>query len=388
MKPDHSSLAKERSRTGIGTFTEGGTVGKAIRDAEVMERRAMYVIKLDDKGNVREHYRNPPFETLLDCIVVLAPAIFQGVRIEEAVAMEIGLSRTAPGKAIEIKADRPDCKKQKEVIQQRLHIGILPWHVVEKLLPTLWIAIQQCIDKKMEGWTRARFIQSPDSGSENRNKKRLCVYESWMTIRVPKEYALVYTILRLKDESDKLKPGKNYAEVAESVSRELNLFRNLNPSHHERYSDEVLKRSGTLRWMADWMKKKVEFHGYTMRSLKAVRKLLKERSPQDLALFNTVCRVFRVPEAPPDIFLDVHEPLLGNKKKQLLLECPLRPHRVYKYEKRRKLTHAHAPDCFTIAIVGSHAHLEKLDARNTLNRIKTARETRKFVPDDDSDIPF
>ena len=376
MKVDYRSLAQERTRTEAGTFARGVTIGKVERDAATMKEKALYVIELDSKGNVLKHYSNPPFHKLLDCIVVLAPAQFQGVRVAQAVALEIGLSRFVPYKATEVKSFRPNNKKQCKVVRERQHVGVLPWKVTEKLLSTLWLAIQICVDQKMEHWTKARLIQDPIEDISKSRPRNLVVYEAWITIRIPKDYPLIHAILRLKDEADRTKIGKNYTYVAEIIRREFNLFRNLKAFYKGDYPDEVLKKSNILYSLAGWIKKNIQFRGYTMRSVNAIRTLLQEKNSADVTLFDDMCRVFKVPKAPPDIFLDTCEPLLGNKKAQLVEGCSLRPCRVYKYEKKRKV---HAQECFTIAIIGGREHMEWLDARNTRNRLKAT---------EDSDIPL
>lgn len=379
MKVDYRSLAKERIRTEAGKFATGVTIGKVERDAATMKEKALYVIELDSKGNVLKHYSNPPFHKLLDCIVVLAPAQFQGVRVAQAVALEIGLSRFVPYKATEVKSVRPNNKKQCEVVRERQHVGILPWKVTEKLLPILWLAIQICVDQKMEQWTKARLIQDPVEDTSKPGSKNLFVYEAWITIRIPKNYPLIHAILRLKDEMDRTKTGKNYAHVAEIIRREFSLFRKLKASYKEDYPDEVLKKSKILYSLAGWIKKNIQFRGYTTRSVYAIRMLLQEKNLQDVTLFDDICRVFKVPKAPPDIFLDMCEPLLGNRKAQLVEDCSLRPCRVFKLEKKRKV---HALECFTIAIIGGREHMERLDARNTRNRLNANQAQ------EDSDIPL
>lgn len=391
MKTTRHSLAKERLRDDRGNFAQGITVGKVIRDAKIMKHLASYVIEIDSEGNVLQEYSNPPFETLLDCIVVLAPVTFQGTYVHQAVVLEIGLSRFVPYKATEIKANRPGNKKQVKVINERRQTGILSWKVTQKILPAIWTAIQKCIDEKMEKWTKARLIQEAVPGKYRLGtKRRLSVYESWMTIRIPKEYALIHAILRLKDESTKLEPGKNYAHVVETIRSEFDAFRMLNPLYRGKYPDEVLGKSKTLQIFAEWLSGKIERHGYTSRSIKAIRKLLKDGDSKDLSLFNHVCKVFTIPEALPDVFLDTYEPKLGSQKKQLISDCPLNPHRVYRYEKRRT---TQARDCFTIAITGGREHMERLDIRNTNNRLLAAKlkEGEPVVEDqesEDSDIPF
>jgi hypothetical protein len=387
MKTTRSSLAEERSRTPTGTFSQGVTIAKVIRDAKIMKFMASYVIEIDCKGNVIHQYGNPPFETLLDCIVVLSPIQFQDTHIDQAVVLEIGLSRFVPYKATEIKADRPDKKKQRYVIPSRQHVGTLPWQAVKKILPTIWTAIQICVDAKMERWTKARFVQEAVSEKQPLGTKRFAVYESWVTIRVPKEYALIYTVLRLKDECNKLQPNKNYVAVAETTRLEFEFFRKLNPLSRGNYTDEVVEKSVTLERVAKWIRRKINVHGYTSRSIKALRKLLRKGDSKDLSLFDKVYRVFKLPKAPPDIFLDTHEPMLGNQRARLLAECPLNPFFVNKYEKRRT---TQARDCFTIAITGGREHMERLDIRNTQNRIlaKKIKEGCVVEHQEDFDIPF
>lgn len=275
----YHTLSKERTRAKTGTFTKTPTVGKVIRDAKTMKDLASYVIELDTEGNVKNHYCNPPFGQILDCIVVLAPAKFQGVTVKQAVALEIGLSRFVPYKATEIKAVKPGNKKQCHVIPHRQYIGTLPWEVVQKILPTIWLAIQICVDAKMERWTKAKFVQESPKGKQRLGTRRLVEYEAWITIRVPKEYALIYAVLRLKDEYDKLQPNKNYATVAETACLEFDFFRKLNPLCAGSYSDEVIEKSSTLSSFAEWIKRKIEVHGYTSRSIKDLRRLLGEGDP-------------------------------------------------------------------------------------------------------------
>ncbi len=137
---------------------------------------------------------------------------------------------------------------------------------------------------------------------------------------------------------------------------------------------------------AGWMKKNIEYRGYTNRSFEAVRELLKKISHRDLSLFDQVCKVFKVPNPPSDKMLDHYEQLLGKEKGMLVQKCTLLPCRVVKYEKRRK---QHAQDCYSISIIGSRELMKKLDLRNVENRLRTARTANKLdKQDQDDDIPF
>lgn len=371
---DRSSLAKERTREKTGRFHKGFTIGKVERDAVVMEEYSRYVIKLDDEGNVQEHYSNPPFGEIIDCIVVLAPAIFQGKRIEKSVALEIGLSRLVPFKSTEIKAVRPDRKKQCWIIKSRTQLGTLPWDVMLKIMPTLWFAIQFCIDEKLSEWKQARLIQTFD-----RNQKGFAVYESWMTIRVPKDQPLLYAVLRLKDELGRLEPEKNYAYLADYFQERFDEFRLLNAYYQGEYPDEVMKRSNNLYVVASQIRKNILYRGYTSRSVESIRGLLGKKDRKNVLFFDEVLRVFKVPCAPRDDFLDMYEPKLGGAKDEILSQCPLRPCRVIKRENKRT---THAQDCFTIGIIGSLDHLISLTNRNIQNRLNSD------IPNDDYDVTF
>jgi hypothetical protein len=377
MKSKRSSLSKERNRV-KGRFGEGVTLGKVLRDGAIMEGEARYVIELDSEGNVIKHYRNPPFDSLANCIVVLAPAIFLGVFVEKAVCLEIGFGRFVPYKATEIKAVKLGKKKQCKVIHARHRLGVLPWGVMQNLLPTLWKAIQVCIDETMEGWTRARLIQDKMLGS-----KAYSVFEGWCSIRIPKDQPLLYALLRLKDEQDRILPGKNHDHVVGSIQAELDLFRSLNPLYSKEYNDDVLRKSQILRKLASKIDKNISFRGYTTRTLDTIKALLEKRNPQDLYLFNRVCKVFKVKEPQFDSFLDDCELVFGENKKELLSTCTLRPCRVVKYDRRRT---KHAEDCYTIGVFGSRDHMLRITDRNTAKRL--LKDDLPTNEDQDADIPF
>jgi hypothetical protein len=370
-----SALSKERKRTKTGRFHEGVTVGKIIRDATIMKEKSRYVIEIDSEGNISKQYDNPPFDRLINCIVVLAPAVFQGVFIERAVCLEIGFGRFVPYKATEIKAVKPNKKKQCTVVQARHRLGVLPWDIIRKLLPTLWVIIQACIDETMAGWTKARLVQDR---LQVIGAPAFSIFEAWCSIRIPKDQPLLYALLRLKDEQDRFTLGKNYDHVVITLQKEFALFRSLNPLHHKKYSDEVLKKSKTLERVALRLKKNIDFRGYTTRTFAAIRSLLIERAPKDLSLFDDVCRVFKVKKPPVDSFLDVCELVLGAEKKELLSNCTLRPCRVIKYDKRRA---KHADDCHTIGVFGSRDHMLHITNRNLLNKLNRFRAQDGFVKD-------
>lgn len=391
MKISHRSLSEERSRTGKGTFAPGATVGKVIRDAENMREYARYVIVLDHSGDVVDHYLNDSKGHLIDSIVVLAPAKFLGECVDYAVALEIGLSRFVPYKMTEFKTNKPGKKKQVKVIQERTRVGTLPWGITTRLLPVLWRAIQICVDKRMETWTRARFVQ------EYFGQRGMSVYESWITIRIPKDQPLIYTVLRLKDEQDRTSPGKTYAASAEIIHREIGLFRKLKVSYRGAYPDEVIRGSSSLRMIADWMKKNIKYRAYTNRSFEAIHKILLGYDGESLRIFKELCRVFKVPNAPRDNQLDTFESSLGEHKELLLSGCTLRPCRVIKREQKRnaeteKKGPKHALDCYTISILGSKDHMRELDERNTRNRLAFETSAKpsqvEVISECDDDIPW
>lgn len=240
------------NRTPKGTFSAGHTLEKVHRDAAMMEKYAKYVIRLDESGNVTNHYRNKTLHRLVDCIVVLAPAKFCSEYVEQAVALEIGLSRFVPYRAAEFKDGQ-----QTHFLPERTKIGTLPWATIRRMLPILYHAIQTCVDKRMETWTRAKLVQ------ENIGKRGMTVYESWLTIRIPKDQPLLYALLRLKDEADRKHVGRNYAFVAEKVIEEIACFRKLQASHREKYPDETIKKSTRLDMVTSWMKKNIKYLRYS-----------------------------------------------------------------------------------------------------------------------------
>jgi len=394
MAVSYRSLAKERGRTVAGTFDNGPTVGKVIRDADTMRQHARYVIELDHHGDVVDHYLNDSKAHHVDCIVVLAPAKFMSKQVDQAVALEIGFSRFVPYKMTEFKASKPGKKKQVKIIQERTRVGTLPWNVMERLLPVLWHAIQVCVDKRMETWTRARFVQEYDG------KRGLKVYEAWITIRIPKDQPHLFAVLRLKDEKDRCSPGKNYAFSAEIIHREISSFRKLKASYHGNYPDEIIKGSGSLRMIADWMKKNIKYRGYTDRSFDAIRKLLAKHASESRRIFDEVCRIFKVPKAPCDKHLDEFEPLINDHKELLVRSCTLRPVRVARREQKRsektdKQGAKHALNCYTISILGSKEHMLRLEERNSYNRLSIEMPEKispiTFIPrnsEEDADIPW
>ena len=390
MSVSFRSLAQERARTGKGVFAPGLTAGKVIRDAQTMKRHARYVIELDASGKLLKHHENK--SSSLDCIVVLAPVLFQGGKINQAVALEVGLSRFVPYAYAEFKSSNPKSKKQVQRIRPRTQIAVLPWETVRGLLPILWHAIQTCVDKRMETWTKASLIQ--DSGGIKGFKE----YEAWLTIRIPKTQPLIHAILNLKSEEGKELPGKNYAYAAATIHRDIQLFRKLKSAYRGQYPDEVIKSSHVLQTVAGWMKKNIQHRGYTNRSMDAVRRLLEKHSTESLRIFDEVCRIFKVPAAPRNQHLDHCEQLLGQDKDTLVQTCTLRPCRIFKREKKRT---KHAKECFTISIFGSKDHMERIHVRNINNRlnsnkpvdehpleIKTRPVITRSASNDDDDIPW
>jgi hypothetical protein len=340
----------------------------------MMEKYAKYVIRLDESGNVTNHYRNKARHRLVDCVVVLAPATFYGEYVEQAVALEIGLSRFVPYRAAEFKE-----REQTHFLPERTKIGTLPWSTVRRMLPTLYHAIQTCVDKRMETWTRAKLVQ------ENIGKRGMTVYESWLTIRIPKDQPLLYALLRLKDEADRKHVGRNYAFVAEKIVEEIACFQRLQASHRGRYPDETIKKSARLAVVTSWMKKNITYRGYTKRSLEIVRALIAEQDIESLHIFDRACKIFKLPSPRVDTFLDQSEKSLGKEKEKLLGDCTLHPCHVVKREKKRT---QHAKNCFTISIFGSKEHMIRIDRRNVANRLSGSQaKSSKDLPSDD-DIPW
>jgi hypothetical protein len=283
-----------------------------------------------------------------------------------------------PYKATEYTVTKPGNKKQVRVIQKRARIGRLLFTCVARLLPSLYKAIQSAVDETMEKWTHAKLIQEYVPGVKT------AVYESWCTIRIPKDQYLLYGILRLKDEEDKILPGKNYAYTSERVHEEFVQFRKRSRLYGGEYPDDVVKESSSLHMIASWFIKNIKFGGYSSRSIDAVTKLLHLYDSHDEELLMQVLRVFKVPEAKKDNILEMCEQELGEQEmRQFVSTCVLRPCHVAKRDKKRT---KHAANCFSIGIFGTRDHLIKLTERNISNRLGGV--SRDTPHEEDADIPF
>jgi hypothetical protein len=387
MTSVYKTLSKERTRTRQGTFAQGITLAKIKRDVEIFSNKASYVIELDIDGNVLEAYSNPPFEKLLDCIVVISPIVFEGAYIDQAIVLEIGISRFVPYKRTEVKANKPDKKKQCKVIHARSLVETLSWEKTQKILPALWRAIQFCVDSKMETWTRGTFIQKPRS--IRIGATYFPAYEAWIMIRIPKEHVLLYAILKSKDEIDRSSPNKNYHSSSELISEEFNFFMKLYGYEKKEHSEDTIKKSEILEKVAKRIERKIKQGSYTKRSIEAIKNMLrtKQRGETFVSLFDSLFHIFDIPEPTNDVFLDEYEPLLKEKGIQNLVDtCTLRPMVIHRCDAVRK---SHASNCLSIAIIGSREHLERLDIRNTNNRLFGSNQKKTGDTIElDNDIPF
>ncbi|MBP6948899.1 MAG: hypothetical protein KBC41_03580 [Candidatus Pacebacteria bacterium] len=384
IKSLNQSLSKKRvKRLTKSTTAADITVAKVTRDAAIFLNRASYVIELDVDGNVLEDYSNPPFESLLDCIVVIAPIQFDGKTIK-AIVLEIGISRFVPYKRTQIKTDKKDKKNGREIIYARNLVEPLSWEKTQKILPTLYKAIQFCVDSKMEKWTRARLIQS--TRYTQNNSTYFLPYEAWIMIRIPKEYSLLYAILKIKDQIDRSIPNKNYDASSTLIAEEFIFFMKVHPNEETDYSDSVIKKSFTLAKIATRINKKIKSGVYTTRSIVVIKNLLRVKGGETFVLlFEKLFSVFDITEPKNDVFLDEHEFLLREMDALHLIDsCNIKPMVIHRCDVVRKI---HASDCFSIAIVGSRDHLEKLDLRNTENRLRDSYG-KNNKSDSDNDIPF
>lgn len=354
------------------------TVQKVIRDGAKMYQFSRYVIVLDAIGNVIESFENYSSTEVVDCLVVLAPCVYKGASIDNAIALEIGFRRFVPYKQAEYRLPITETTYKICAIKDRLPVISLAKNLVLAILPELVKGIQRCVDSLIGTWQNSTPIQI----RENKNGDQY-TYIASIFARIPKQERLLCAAARFKETEFRLSktgPLATLAKKIQALCREFIAGNKRSKTEQGDYLQRSIKKSHTIWLIEEALNKRIKYRKFTEQMIYRMLILVGKRNSPERKLLDQVFKVRAIAKPVKDIELEALEKEFGHSRKVILAKWSLTTFVSIRHASKRTL---HASDCLTVAVLGSHKELEKMiQARD--NR----RVTTYVQGEEDAEIPF
>jgi hypothetical protein len=360
---------------------------KVARDGKIMYEKSLYVIVLDEQGTVVEAFENPPFTNPVDCITVLSPVIYKGVLIQHSVVLEIGLRRTSPytrteyrsagsrkrGPRIRTKDKQnslPPPVRSREVrgcVNQRTPAFRLSDSSLLALLPELCKALECCITLFLETWERNNLLYKP-------NKNAPHSYSTSITARVVNEERLLCAAILFEDLRGRMGEERNLGANARYLKRECGLFMKANKrslTEQGDYLHDTVKRSHRAQSIADFLKVRILYYGYSLHMIQAMLSLVGRKNSSERRLLDQIQKVHKVPAPLEDPqYQDLHK-TYGALRRALRSSFKLH---VYVNKKRaKKRTEQHGKGTFVFSVSLPEGVLAYILQRRDLRKDSTPK---------------
>jgi len=326
-----------------------------IKYPEIFKRKSAYMGENSRVGLLaKQEFRvlqeiSCPFGQQADYIVILGPAYVNGVLVEMALRLEIGLNRSVPYRQFEFRT-----REKVRAIKDRTHIPLSEAEVLS-LLPQLANVIQRIVDERVLAWKKVHHTV--------KQGKHMQRYYKGLFFTVEKsEEILAYAFLlrnRICRNRDFL------ARLAGFVSTCLGGMR------YASYSDKELRSYKGTKAIAGTINGR-----YTASQIATVQGMLGNPSKsKDRALFDEILRVFNIKFRQEEEYekafrrLDKkYARLKPEISKVFALDVATHPKR----DKRRK---THAQNCYRFEVQPSQ-------------RIKNGEIFRRLDENGEDEIPF
>lgn len=312
--------------------TRPPTKEKILRDGIMMYCEARYVIVLDEHGEVVERI-NRSITYTGNFLVVLAPIIHEGKKIELSVVLEIGLSRSVPYQQFE-----KNFADGKFAVKGRRPVAKLTDEKIIELLLTFSQIIQDVVDEETSH--RKRLIWK----KYGKDKKEMPI---GIFVTVPFEASpLVYICL----EKDFIERANGHLQLFVNMTREK--LRKLKFAY---YPKDEIKRFKVAQEIAS-----ILFDAnYPSHFLEVIRRKLGKETGKIRSLFEQIIEEFEIKTKEKDDLDVLHENLekvFGENKDILINSFPIS---VQTHPKRNNRRSTHAKDCLRIEIHPSKEAIEE-----------------------------
>jgi ribosomal protein L35 len=375
------------------------TVQKVINDGLCMYERARTVIVLDECGTVVQMFDNPPFGGTVDCLVVLAPVLYRGVAVKYSVVLEVGFRRFVPYAQTEYKltgstkrgpsvrgknhavnqtSTQQDKKKSNcvviKAIKPRRRVAYLnDWFVID-FLPVLTEAIQHNVNEIICAWDNSFPVQL--RGPQHNQY----TYVASVFVRVSCEEEIISAAAKFGEMRFRLTGTGNLASFAHLLKKYCHEFIRQNRkslTEQGNYLEETVKGSDVASFIAEVLKVRIMYRGYTGQMISKVLSLLGKQNTMQRKLIDQIWNLYAIPVPKNDVDFETLERRYRSQRRKLVASWELKNFTSFRHETRRRI---HARDCKTFSVLGS---VQVLKDRVAL------RSTRKMARGGDvDDIPF
>lgn len=372
-------------------------VQKVVDDGKRMYEHARYVIILDKKGSVIEHFENPPFNTIVDCLVVLGPVVYKGVSIALSVILEIGFRRFAPYKQTEYRVyGKPKrTSRKKGVVKNRIPVPRAKRGVIkaipsrtpiatmtdttrQHILGDIASGIQTCVDSIIETWGNSDPVQE----RENKCGEKY-TYVASVFVRIPKQERLLCAAARFKETEFRLSnsgPLGTLAKKIRALCRQFIANNTRSKTEQGDYLQSSIKKSHIIWRIKETLDKRIKYRKFTEQMISRMLTLVGKRDSAERKLLDQVFKIRGITKPVKDVELETLEREFGHIRKALLAKWPLTTFISMRHANRRTL---HASGCLTVSVLGSRSELEKMIAARDIRRVASYTQE-----DTDEEIPF
>jgi len=342
---------------------------KVRNDGLCMYQCARTVIVLDGHGNIVEKFNNPPFGGTVDCIAVLAPVVYNGVEIQYAVVLEIGFRRFVPYAQTEYKTsgstkrgpsvrnkDRcvtssPRYKKPEKgtikAIKPRRRVAALNDCFVIDFLPVLTEVIQHNVNEIICAWDNSFPVQV--RGQQHNQY----TYVASVFVRVSCEEEIISAAAKFGEMRFRLTGTGNLASFADLLKKYCHEFIRQNRkslTEQGNYLEETVKGSDIANFIAEVLKVRILYRGYTEQMISKVLSLLGKQNTRQRKLIDQIWNLYAIPVPKKDVVFETLEQRYRSQRRKLVASWGLKNFTSFRHETRRRI---HARDCTTFSVLGS-----------------------------------
>lgn len=137
-----------RDRAGRFGSYDGSLPDKLLRDARRLKQRARWVLLIDEKGEVRDFIGNDDY--VANVIAVLGPVTSHGMKLSEALLLEIGISHGRP--YLPTESHRKGGRAQRERMKGRSKAADITLTQLQTVWPMILSIIEESVIQARSTW--------------------------------------------------------------------------------------------------------------------------------------------------------------------------------------------------------------------------------------------